>query len=247
MSLPVAILAGGLAKRLRPVTQTIPKALVEVAGRPFAEHQLAWLKDQGVHRVVFCVAHLGEMIRDALGDGARWGLRIDYVFDGEPLLGTGGALKRALPVLGDEFFVLYGDSMLTCELAPIEGAFRASECAGLMTVFRNDDKWDRSNVLFEGGRLLRYDKVHRTPDMHHIDYGLGILTARALALVPADRPFDLAAVYQQLLADGNLTGVEVTDRFYEIGSPEGLEETRAFLAAREAGRAGRTDERGLTS
>ena len=231
MSLPVAILAGGLATRLRPVTETIPKALVEVAGRAFAEHQLDWLRSQGIDRVVFCVAHRGEMIREALGDGGRFNLSIDYVFDGQPLLGTGGALKRALPALGDAFFVLYGDSLLTCDLRAVERAFLASECSGLMTVFRNNDRWDRSNIKFEEGRLLRYDKAHPSPDMHHIDYGLGVLTARALAPFPADRPFDLAPVYQQLLAAGDLAAVEVFERFYEIGSPEGLEETRAFLAA----------------
>ena len=235
MSLPVAILAGGLATRLHPVTTTVPKALVEVAGRPFAEHQLDWLRNQGVNHVVFCVAHLGEMIRDALGDGSRLNLRIDYVFDGGTLLGTAGALKRALPVLGDAFFVLYGDSLLTCDLPAIERVFRASGRAGLMTVFRNDDRWDRSNVLFKDGRLLRYDKVNRIPEMRHIDYGLGVLTERALAPVPADRPSDLAAVYQRLLADDDLAGVETTDRFYEIGSPEGLEETRAFLAGKTHG------------
>lgn len=242
MSLPVAILAGGLATRLRPFTETIPKALVEVAGRPFAEHQLDWLREQGIHRVVFCVAYLGEMIREALGDGARWDLQIDYVFDGEALLGTGGALKRALPVLGDEFFVLYGDSLLTSPLAPIEQAFRSGGRAGLMTVFRNDDRWDRSNVRFEGGTLLRYDKTLRSADMRHIDYGLGVLTARALARVPAGQPFDLAAVYQGLLAEGELLGVEVAERFYEIGSPEGLDETRAFLASRTGTAASKTQE-----
>jgi MurNAc alpha-1-phosphate uridylyltransferase len=233
VSLPVAILAGGLATRLHPVTTTVPKALVDVAGRPFAEHQLDWLRSQGVERVVFCVAHLGEMIRDALGSGSRWNLHIDYVFDGGTLLGTAGALKQALPVLGEAFFVLYGDSLLTCDLPAIERAFRASGRAGLMTVFRNDDKWDRSNVHFREGRLLRYDKANRTPEMQHIDYGLGVLTDRALAPVPPDRPFDLAAVYQHLLAGDDLSGVEITDRFYEIGSPEGLEETRAFLAGKK--------------
>ncbi len=232
MSLPVAILAGGLATRLRPVTETIPKSLVDVAGRPFAEHQLDWLRNQGVHSVVFCVAYRGEMIREALGDGRRWKLSIEYVFDGQPLLGTGGALKRALPVLGESFFVLYGDSLLTCDLAAVERAFVASGRAGLMTVFRNDDLWDRSNVQFEEGCLLRYDKAHQTREMRHIDYGLGVLTARALAPFPADHPFDLAPVYQQLLAEGELAAIEVTDRFYEIGSPEGLEETRTFLAAK---------------
>jgi len=234
VSLPVAILAGGLATRLRPVTETIPKSLVEVAGRPFAEHQLDWLRSQGIDRVVFSVAYRGEMIREALGDGSRWNLSIDYVFDGQPLLGTGGALKRALPALGDAFFVLYGDSLLTCDLAAVEKAFVTSGRMGLMTVFRNDDRWDRSNVQFEDGRLFRYDKdkAHQTSEMRHIDYGLGVLTARALAPFPADRPFDLAPVYQQLLAAGELAAVEVPDRFYEIGSPEGLEETRAFLAAK---------------
>jgi NDP-sugar pyrophosphorylase family protein len=214
------------------VTETIPKALVDVNGRPFAEHQLDWLREEGTTKVVFCVAYLGEMIRETIGDGRRWGLSIEYVFDGEPLLGTAGALKRALPALGGAFFVLYGDSMLTCALPPIERAFRDSGKAGLMTVYRNNDKWDRSNALFEDGRLLRYDKVNRTPSMRHIDYGLGVLTDRALTFVPPNQPFDLAAVYQRLLADGDLMGVEVDERFYEIGSPEGLEETRAYLAAR---------------
>ena len=231
MSLPVAILAGGLATRLRPVTETIPKSLVEVAGRPFAEHQLDWLRSQGIERVVFCVAYRGEMIREALGDGRRWDLSIDYVFDGQPLLGTGGALKRALPALGEAFFVLYGDSLLTCDLSAVERSFLASGRAGLMTVFRNDDRWDRSNIQFESGQLLRYDKTHRSLEMRHIDYGLGVLTARALAHFPPDRPFDLAPVFQHLLAAGDLAALEVSDRFYEIGSPEGLEETRVFLAA----------------
>ncbi len=232
MTLPVAILAGGTATRLRPITETIPKALVDVNGRPFAEYQLEWLRDEGIERAIFCVGYLGEMIREALGNGSRWGVTIEYVFDGDRLLGTAGALKRALPVLGPEFFVLYGDSMLTCALPPVERAFRDSGCAGLMTVFRNDDKWDRSNVLFESGRIVRYDKVERTPDMQHIDYGLGVITERALAPVPVDRPSDLANVYQRLLADGQLAGMEMPERFYEMGSPQGLEETRAFLAAR---------------
>lgn len=236
MSLPVAILAGGLATRLRPVTETIPKALVEVAGRPFAEHQLDWLTGQGIDHVVFCVAYRGEMIRQALGDGSRWKLQIEYVFDGGTLLGTAGALKHALPALGAAFFVLYGDSLLTCSLPSVERSFRASGRGGLMTVFRNDDQWDRSNVLFKEGRILRYDKSNRTPDMRHIDYGLGVLTDRALVKVPGDRPFDLAAVYQQLLAADDLAGMEVSERFYEIGSPEGLEETRAFLAGQSGAR-----------
>lgn len=235
MSLPTAVLAGGLATRLRPATEAIPKALIEVGGRPFVEYQLEWLRDQGIDRVVFCVAYRGEMVQDAVGDGSRWGLSIDYVFDGDRLLGTGGALKRALPALGAAFFVLYGDSYLNCDLAAIERAFFAAGRPGLMTVLRNDDRWDRSNVLFQDGRIVRYDKENRTPDMRHIDYGLGVLTESALAPFRDDEPFDLAAVYTRLLAAGELAAFEVFERFYEIGSPEGLEETRAFLALRRAG------------
>ena len=160
---------------------------------------------------------------------------IDYVFDGEPLLGTGGALQRALPLLGEAFFVLYGDSLLDVRPAGrSSSAFRASGRAGLMTVFRNDDKWDRSNVLFDGGpaRSLRQGE----PNARHAAHRLrpGRADRPGAGAVPPDRPFDLAAVYQRLLADGDLAGFEVTDRFYEIGSPEGLEETRAFLARKDA-------------
>jgi N-acetyl-alpha-D-muramate 1-phosphate uridylyltransferase len=235
MSLPVAILAGGTATRLRPITETIPKALVDVNGRPFAEYQLEWLRNEGVQRVIFCIGYRGDMIVEALGDGSRWGLTIEYAFDGDVLLGTAGALKRALTVIGPEFFVLYGDSMLTCALAPIEKTFRESGRAGLMTVLRNDNNWDSSNVLFEDGRIIRYDKVDRT-GMRHIDYGLGVLTERALAPVPVDQKSDLAQVYQRLLAANDLAAVEMLERFYEIGSPKGLDETRAFLAAREVGK-----------
>jgi NDP-sugar pyrophosphorylase family protein len=230
MSLPVAVLAGGLATRLRPVTETIPKALVDVAGRPFVEHQLDWLQGQGIERVVFSVAYRGEMIRDVVGDGGRWGLSIEYVFDGDRLRGTGGAIRRALPSLGAVFMILYGDSYVRCDLRALERAYFAAGCSGMMTVFRNDDRWDRSNVLFGDGRVLRYDKLNRTPDMHHIDYGVGVLSARALEPFSSDEAFDLAAVYQRLLASEDLAAFEVSERFYEIGSPEGLEETRRFFA-----------------
>ena len=232
--LPVAILAGGLAARLRPITETIPKALVEVAGRPFAEHQVEWLRAQGIERIVFLVGYRGEMVSEALGVGARWGLSIEYVFDGPTLLGTGGALRRARDVLGDAFFVMYGDSYLDCDLRAIERAFRASGQPALMTVFGNANRWEASNVLFENGRIVRYDKRHRTPDMQHIDYGLGIVSAMALEPYPPGEPFDLATVYQDLANQGRLAAYEVTSRFYEIGSPDGLEETREYLASRRA-------------
>jgi MurNAc alpha-1-phosphate uridylyltransferase len=227
--LPVAILAGGRGTRLGSIAQTVPKLLVDIAGRPFAEYQLDELRSQGVTRVVYCLGHLGEQVVDALGNGSRWGMQFDFVMDGPVLLGTGGALRRATTMTGERFFVLYGDSLLTCDLGSIQRAYEASGRACLMTVFRNDDRWDRSNVVVRDGEILLYDKRIHGPDMHHIDYGLGILSAEVLRSYPAETPFDLAMVYQDQLRRGQLAAYEVATRFYEIGSPEGLEETRAFV------------------
>ena len=226
---PVAILAGGLAERLRPITETIPKALVTIAGGPFIAHQLRLLHSAGLRRIIICAGYLGEMIEAEIGDGASFNLRIQYSFDGPRLLGTGGALKRALPLLRRRFLVLYGDSYLPINYRKAALAFATGDKAGLMTVYRNEGRWDASNVQFEAGQILRYDKKQRTPEMHHIDYGLGILCAESLASWPDNEPFDLADVYRDLLSQNQLSGHEVTERFYEIGSPEGLAELDAFL------------------
>ena len=225
---PLALLAGGLATRMRPLTEAIPKSLLEVAGKPFLDHQLAMFARQGVRHVVICAGFLGEQMRDFAGDGAKWGLRIEWSFDGDQLLGTGGALMRALPLLGEEFLVTYGDSYLDEPFAPIVEAFRASGQPALMTVLRNDGRWDTSNIEFEDGRLLRYGKVGLTPAMRHIDYGLQVLRREALAGWPATK-LDLAAVYTALVEAGRMAGYETTRRFHEIGSPQGLAELDALL------------------
>ena len=234
MSLPVAILAGGLATRLRPLTDKIPKSLVDVAGKPFIVHQMELLQRNGVTHLVLCLGYLGEQVQAELGDGSRWGMRVDYMFDGPELLGTGGALRRALPLLGEAFFVLYGDSYLDCDYAAVESAFRTSSKMGLMTVFHNTNLWDRSNVVFENGCIQYYDKKILVPDMEYIDYGLGILQASVLKRYPADHALDLATVYQDLLAQDQLAGYEVSQRFYEIGSPAGLQETREYISKKES-------------
>jgi NDP-sugar pyrophosphorylase family protein len=231
---PVAILAGGMATRLRPLSETIPKALVSVAGAPFLTYQLRLLHAAGLRRIVICAGYLGEMIAARIGDGADLDLRIEYSFDGPRLLGTGGALRRALHLLGSRFLVLYGDSYLPIDYRTVAAAFAADEKTGLMTVYRNQGRWDTSNVQFEAGEILRYDKKHRTPEMHHIDYGLGILRSEYLASWPDDEPFDLADVYGRLLAEKQLAGYEVTERFYEIGSAPGLAELDAFLRRQPA-------------
>jgi NDP-sugar pyrophosphorylase family protein len=228
----VAILAGGLATRMRPMTSQMPKALLDVNGRPFVAWQLDWIRQQGGRRVVICAGYLGEQIRDAIGDGSGFGLEVEFVFDGPTLLGTAGALARALPALGGPFFVLYGDSYLPIPWRPVQEAFDASGRQALMTVFQNDGTLDRSNVEFEDGRILVYDKRAVSPNMRHIDYGLGLLRPDAFSRVPRDRPADLAALYSQLLDRDELAAYEVRERFYEIGSFEGLESTRQFLAGK---------------
>lgn len=228
----MAILAGGLATRLRPVTENIPKLLVEVAGESFFSHQLRLLKNAGLTRVVLCVGHLGEMIVERYGDGAKWGLSIDYSFDGPKLLGTGGALIRALPKLGDSFYVLYGDSYLPIDYPAVGRAFFASGKLGFMTVFENREAYDASNVWFEDGRIKLYSKKEKPPQMRHIDYGLGVFRAAAFAGCPRDAAVDLAAVQADLCARGELAGYEVKQRFYEIGSPAGLKELDTLLRGR---------------
>jgi NDP-sugar pyrophosphorylase family protein len=228
--LPVAILAGGLATRLRPLTETIPKSLVEINGEPFLWHQLRLLRANGVRRVVMCLSHLGEQVQAAVGDGREFGMEIDYSFDGAVLLGTAGALKRALPLLGESFFVLYGDSYLPIDWQAVESAFRASGKSGLMTVYPNEGQWDTSNVEFADGRILAYSKRDRTPRMRYIDYGLGAFRSTAFDRVPGGQSWDLATLYGELLAAGELAAFEAPQRFFEIGSFRGIEELSSYLS-----------------
>jgi NDP-sugar pyrophosphorylase family protein len=237
----VAILAGGLATRLRPITETVPKSLLEVNGEPFVVYQLRLLQSKGIRRVVLCVGHLGELIQRAIGDGSTLGVQVDYSFDGPVLLGTAGAIRNALPKLGNSFFAMYGDSYLPCDYAAIARNFESAGVLGMMTVFRNEGKWDTSNVEFEAGgsvagTILAYSKTNRTPRMHHIDYGLGVFRSEAFQALPAGEACDLTELYTDLLQRKQLAAFEVHERFYEIGSPAGLEETAEFLAELEANR-----------
>jgi N-acetyl-alpha-D-muramate 1-phosphate uridylyltransferase len=230
--LPVAILAGGLATRLLPLTEKVPKALLPIHGEPFIAHQLRLLAAAGVKRVVLCVGYLGELIQEFVGDGSRFRLTADFSFDGPTLRGTAGAIQQALPQLGPEFFVLYGDSYLPCDYRAVQAAYRASGKEALMTVFRNDGQWDTSNVDYSGGRIWAYDKKNPTSCMHYIDYGLGIFHDSAFAAKVGCQAHDLADIYRDLLACGALAGFEMHERFYEIGSATGLKEFSDYLAKR---------------
>lgn len=229
MSLPVAILAGGIATRLRPLTEKIPKALVDVAGKPFVVRQLDYLRQQGITRVVLCIGYLGEQVEAVVGDGSIFDLEVLYSWDGPCLLGTGGALRQALPQLGEKFFVFYGDSYLPIDFLSVEQSFMASGKPALMTVLRNMNQWDKSNVLFLDGNIIEYNKQAPCSEMAHIDYGLGVLSSSVLENADTNEPFDLADLYHELSVQGLLAGYEVFKRFYEIGSHKGLEETIEYF------------------
>jgi len=228
-SLPVVILAGGLAIRLRPITGKIPKALVEVAGRPFLEHQIDLLKRNAITDVILCVGYLGEMIEQRYGDGKTLGVHLRYSYDSPKLLGTGGAIKKSLPLLPDAFFVLYGDSYLPVDYQSVAAAFQDAGKPALMTVFANADAWDTSNVWFDDGRIRLYSKRERLKEMRFIDYGLMICTRELFDGSPDEVPFDLADTLEDLSRRGQLAGYEVNQRFYEIGSPAGLAELDRVL------------------
>lgn len=225
----LALLAGGLATRLRPLTSFMPKSLIPIAGEPFLAHQLRLIQEGGIREVVLCCGFLGDQIEDFAGDGSRFGLSITYSHDGEQPLGTGGALLKALPLLGQRFLVMYGDSWLTEPIEPVWRTFLDSGKPALMTVFRNHNRWGASNVEFRKGSIIRYDKQHPSPTMHHIDYGLDALDASALAhwTVPV---FDLADVWSGLAHYSLLAGYETSERFYEIGSLAGMRETESVVA-----------------
>ena len=224
---PVCILAGGLGTRLGERVRDTPKPLLEVAGKPFLVHQLRLLAAHGVREVVLCVGYRGEQIASRIGS-ERFGVRVQYSFDAPGLDGTLGAIRRALALLGERFLVLYGDTYLQIDYADVARAWRQSELPAIMSVLHNEGRWDTSNVRYEDGRVLSYDKGSPTPDMHWIDYGLGGLTVDALSVVD-DEEHDLANLYRRLAALGRLCGYEATERFYEIGTPTGLEEADDFL------------------
>lgn len=233
MTLPVAILAGGFATRLMPLTKAIPKSLVEVAGEPFIFHQLRLLASHGVTRAVLLLGHMGMEVAEAVGDGSRFGLAIACCFDGPEPRGTAGAIINAMASLAPEFGVLYGDSYLTCDYGALIRQFRGQQRPGLMTVFRNEGRWGESNVLFENGRIVLYDKAAPLPAMRHIDYGFGLFRHTAFAGVDPERPSDLADIYHRLSLAGDLAGIEMQSRFHEIGSFAGLTELRHELSVTE--------------
>lgn len=229
------ILAGGLGTRLGPITKATPKALIPVAGEPFAHHQLRLLAAEGVREIVYCIGYGGELIRDAIGDGRDFGLTISYVDERSALRGTAGALRLALDegALDEIFAVLYGDSYLPIALPPVWRAFKNGDSPVLMTILRNEDLWDASNVRFAAGRVMLYEKGGTGADS--IDYGLSVLARSIIGeRVPSGTIADLADLYRDLSIEGCVAGYEVHERFYEVGSLEGIAALESFLREKKA-------------
>ena len=225
----MVILAGGKATRLYPLTETIPKSMLSLAGKPFIAHQMELIKRNDFQHVVICTGHLGHMIIDYVRKENDTVLSVDFSIDGDKPLGTAGAIKKALPYLENNFSVMYGDSYLTDDFRPIADFFLKSGKKGLMTVFKNEGRWDFSNIFYKDGEIVKYDKNHLTQDMKHIDYGLLFFKKEAFAEILDQQTHDLADLCRDLVNEGQMAGYEVKQRFYEIGSIKGLEETRRYL------------------
>jgi MurNAc alpha-1-phosphate uridylyltransferase len=223
------IMAGGRGTRLGRLTARRPKSLVDVHGRPFLEHQLELLRGSGIRRILLCVGYFGEQIKERIGNGRRLGVAVEYSEEGEELLGTGGALKKAGPFLDDRFFLLWGDSYLLLDYRKIWGAYLNGRCLGLMVVYKNSNERVRSNVAVRDGRVVLYDKWQPPPDMSYIDNGLSAWAKEILGMIPAGRPFEVERLFQELAPRGEVAAFETDQRFYEIGSKAGLAELRRLL------------------
>ena len=228
MTLPVAILAGGLGTRLGKKALNKAKVLIDVAGKPFISRQLNYLSDQGIKDIVICVGHLGNQIKNYIGNGSKYNLNVSYSDDSDRLLGTGGSIKKACQILGEHFFILYGDSFLPVNFSLIEKAYFQEKKPALMTVLKNKGRWDKSNAYFKN-KCVKYNKKKPQKNMDYIDYGLNIVKNSIFSDFPSNEVFDLADVFENLSNKSLLAGFEIYDRFYEIGSINGLNDTLEFF------------------
>lgn len=225
------ILAGGPGTRLKPITEKIPKAMILIGGKPFLELQLNLLKRHGISDIVLCIGHLGEKIKEYFGDGRKFGVKIRYSEETEKLLGTGGGLKKAVDLLDDVFFVTYGDAYLILDYQKVMRYFKKADKLGLMVVYKNFDKYNKSNVVVEGDLVKIYSKQRRAPCMVYIDFGVSVLRKKALALIPKGKVIDLEEFYQELIKREELLAFETHQRFYEVGSEKGLKEFERMVSS----------------
>jgi len=227
--LTVAILAGGLATRLEPILKDTPKSLIEICGKPFIDWQLRLLAQSGINRVVLCTSHKSEMIEKYVGDGTKYGIQINYSKDGPTQLGTGGAIKKATQQLEESFIVLYGDSYLPIDYKSVEGAFKKQNDPALMTIYKNNNELDASNVFFEFGKVKKYSKGSKSSEFNYIDFGLSVFNKSVFSQYKLDDNFDLSETFSALSKANRLAAYEVKDRFYEVGSISGISDFTEYI------------------
>lgn len=224
----MVILAGGLATRLGPLAAEHPKSMLLIEGKPFLQYQIELLRQNNITDILLCIGHLGHVIETYFGDGKRFGLNIRYSKESGKLLGTGGGLRKALPLLDESFFVMYGDSYLMLDYARIENEFLNDPECGLMVAYRNENRYDRSNLVIENGRVVEYGPGNHL-EKHYIDEGISILRKEFFEPFQENEVFGLPAVFQKLIAARKLRAMETNQRFYEIGSLSGIEEFRNWI------------------
>jgi N-acetyl-alpha-D-muramate 1-phosphate uridylyltransferase len=222
------ILAGGLATRLRPLTKNIPKSMVIINNKPFLQYQLELLKKNGITDIVLCVGYLHEQIEDYFQNGKDFGVNIKYSKEGKNLLGTAGALKNAVDLLEEKFFLTYGDSYVFLDFQKILSYFNAHSEMALMVVYNNNDKYDKSNVCLNGDKVSKYDK-NAGDNMVYIDYGVSLLRKEILRFIPDGMVYSLDDVFKEIIKQNSMLAFEARERFYEIGSFKGLEEFTNYI------------------
>jgi NDP-sugar pyrophosphorylase family protein len=227
--LPVVILAGGLATRLQSLKKKLPKALIKISGKPFIYHQLTYLRKEGIKKVIICIGYLGDRIKNYVGNGKKFDIEVLYSKDWPHLLGTGGAIKNALPLITDKFFILYGDTFLPINYKDIVKFHLKNKSKSVITIIKNKGMWDKSNINFKNNKIIEYNKFNNGLEMEYIDYGLSLLSKDIFNKYPPKKSFDLSVIFRQLIIQKKLLGFEVYKRFYEIGSIKGLRQTKKFL------------------
>ncbi len=224
----IAILCGGLATRLAPLSTHTPKSMIKIHGKPFLEYQINTLKKNKITNIVLCVGHLADQIIDYFGNGKKFNVHITYSHDGKTPLGPAGALKKAADKLENIFFTLYGDSYVFLNFQKIYNHFSTTKNLAMMTVFQNHDKYDTSNIVVKNNKVIKYNK-NKTPDMTYIDYGVSIFRKQTLHLIPHNTFFTTKDLYTKLVEKNELQAYPVTKRFYHIGTPEALQDFNRFI------------------
>tara|TARA_B100002003_G_C14056443_1_gene508708 strand:- start:348 stop:1040 length:693 start_codon:yes stop_codon:yes gene_type:complete len=228
----VAILAGGLATRLKGLTRNQPKSMVKIQGKPFLGYQLELLQREGIKNIILCLGHMGEQIKRHVGDGSKYEMNIRYSAESKPL-GTAGALKKAEALLDEVFFAMYGDSYLFVDFNRAMSYFESQNKLALMTVYKNYNRYGRSNTAIEGNLVKKFSQSQRTDDMAYIEYGANIFKKEALGLIPENQSYSLDDLFLKLIERKELLAFEVKERFYEIGSPQGLKEFGGYMKGAE--------------